>query len=61
MCCVNVRFPGADLGLLAGPGDSQTQSVVVIYICDSTYEPGGGGGHMCYSTYISLRVNTSRL
>ena len=34
-----------------------SQSVVVI--CHSIYEPGGGGRHMCRSTYI--RVIISRL
>ena len=49
---------GADLGLLAGGGASQS----VVVICRSTYEPRGegvAGRHMCTSTY--RRVNSSRL
>ena len=50
-----LTITGADLGLRAGVG---SQSIVVI--CHSTYEPSGGGGrHMCRSTYTG--VNISRL
>ena len=35
--------------------DRGSQSVVVI--CHSTYEPGGGGRHMCCSTYIRVTIN----
>ena len=50
---VHTEITGEDLGLLAGG----SQSVVVMPFYLRT--GGGGGRHMCRSTYI--RVNISRL